>query len=88
MKTCSHPLRRITSRWDGEYWFPTYTKAEGNLHFAAQSGALSQDVHMRSVVKYSDYKRFRSTSTIIFNGQEVKDTTPDTTKPEMATPPK
>ena len=82
------PFTTYYEQVDGEYWFPTYTKAEGNLHFAAQSGALSQDVHMRSVVKYSDYKRFRSTSTIIFNGQEVKDTAPDTTKPEMATPPK
>ena len=31
---------------DGKYWFPTYTKAEGTLHFSAQQGALSQDVHI------------------------------------------
>lgn len=67
------PFTTYYEQVDGEYWFPTYTKAEGNLHFAAQNGALSQDVHIRSTVKYTDYKRFKSTSTIIFNGQEVKD---------------
>ena len=76
------PFTTYYEQVDGEYWFPTYTKAEGNLHFAAQNGALSQDVHIRSVVKYSDYRRFRSTSTILFNGQEVKDAAPETGKPE------
>ena len=71
------PFTTYYEQVDGEYWFPTYTKGEGNLHFAAQNGALSQDVHMRSVVKYTDYKRFRSTSTIIFNGQTVQDAAPD-----------
>jgi hypothetical protein len=80
------PFTTYYEQVDGEYWFPTYTKAEGELHFAAQNGALSQDVHIRSVVKYTDYKRFRSTSTITFNGQTVQEATPDTTKPQ--TPPK
>jgi hypothetical protein len=80
------PFTTYYEQVDGEYWFPTYTKAEGNLHFAAQNGALSQDVHIRSTVRYTDYKRFRSTSTITFNGQTVKDAAPDTAKPE--TPPK
>ena len=56
------PFTTYYEQVDGEFWFPTYTKAEGNLHFAAQSGALSQDVHIRSTVKYTDYKRFRSTA--------------------------
>jgi len=80
------PFTTYYEQVDGEYWFPTYTKAEGELHFAAQNGALSQDVHIRSVVKYTDYKRFRSTSTITFNGQTVQEATPDTKKPQ--TPPK
>ena len=78
------PFTTYYEQVDGEFWFPTYTKAEGNLHFAAQSGALSQDVHIRSTVKYTDYKRFRSTSTIIFNGQTVQ----DETKPNATPPPK
>jgi len=80
------PFTTYYEQVDGEYWFPTYTKAEGELHFAAQNGALSQDVHIRSVVKYTDYKRFRSTSTITFNGQTVQEATPDSAKPQ--TPPK
>lgn len=51
---------------DGEYWFPTYTRADDVLHF--QVG----DVHIREIVKYMNYKRFGSTSRIVFKG-EVKD---------------
>ncbi len=78
----SPPFTTYYEQVDGEYWFPTYTKAEGNLHFAAQNGALSQDVHIRSTVKYTDYKRFRSTSTIIFTGNKAVDAPPDATKPQ------
>jgi len=65
------PFTTYYEQVDGKYWFPTYTKAEGNLHFAAQNGALSQDVHMRNIVKYTDYKQFRATSRIIYNGQDI-----------------
>lgn len=51
---------------DGKYWFPTYTKAEDDLHF---SGG---DVHIREIVKYTNYKRFGSDVRIIYDGQEVK----------------
>ena len=51
---------------DGKYWFPTYTKAEDNLHFS------SGDVHIREIVKYTNYKRFGSDVKIIYDGQEVK----------------
>jgi hypothetical protein len=37
------------------FWFPTYTKADDYLHFS------SGDVHIRMVVKYSNYKRYGST---------------------------
>ena len=37
-KTCSRPSPPTTSRSTARYWFPTYTKAEGILHFAAQNG--------------------------------------------------
>ena len=84
------PFTTYYEQVDGKYWFPTYTKAEGNLHFAAQSGALSQDVHMRNVVKYSDYKQFHATSRIIYNGQDITnnkapdDKDKDTNKPPPA----
>ena len=68
----SPPYTTYYQQIDGKYWFPTYTKAEGTLHFAAQHEALSQDVKVRTVVHYSNYKRFRSSATIHY-GDEVLD---------------
>ena len=76
------PFTTYYQQIDGKYWFPTYTKAEGNLHFAAQEGALSQDVHMRNIVRYTDYKRFRSSATIIFNGEALPPEKPEATPPK------
>lgn len=50
---------------DGEYWFPTYTFTDDMLHFK------SGDVHIRQIVKYTNYKRFGSKSKIIYEGQEL-----------------
>jgi hypothetical protein len=77
----SPPYTTYYQQIDGKYWFPTYTKAEGTLHFAAQRGALSQDVRVRTVVHFSNYKRFRSTATIRY-GDEVKDDTKPPKKPQ------
>jgi hypothetical protein len=52
---------------DGEYWFPAYTLADDTLHF--RKGAY-QDVHIRDIIKYTDYKRFGSKSKVTFQGQE------------------
>lgn len=65
------PFMTWRQQVDGHYWFPVYTKGEGVLHFAGGSGYLAQDVHMRDVIKYSDYKRFGSTTKIIYDGQEL-----------------
>ena len=65
----SPPFTTYYQQIDGKYWFPTYTKAEGVLHFQAQNGALSQDVHMRTVVKYTDYKRFHTNVTVHYDGE-------------------
>jgi hypothetical protein len=69
----SPPYTTYYQQVDGKYWFPTYTKAEGNLHFDGGNGYLSQDVHLRTIVKYTDYKQFRATSRIIYNGQDITD---------------
>jgi len=82
------PFTTYYEQVDGKNWFPTYTKAEGILHFAAQQGALANDVHMRSTVKYTDYKRFRATSRVIYDGQDITPDKPQTTPPPAATPPK
>jgi hypothetical protein len=84
------PFTTYYEQVDGKYWFPTYTKAEGILHFAAFNGALSQDIHMRSTVRYTDYKRFRATSRILFNGQDItnnKDTDDQKQPPNSDQPP-
>src|SRR5882757_5006364 len=55
---------------DGKYWFPTYTRAEDTLKFAAG------DIKIREIVKYSNYKRFGSKVTITYQGSEVKKADP------------
>ncbi len=73
----SPPYTTYYEQVDGKYWFPTYTRAEGDLHFAAQNGALSQNVHIKTIVRYTDYKRFRATSRIIYNGEDITDNEKD-----------
>jgi hypothetical protein len=82
------PFTTYYEQVDGKYWFPTYTKAEGILHFAAARGTLDQYIHMRSIVRYTDYKQFRATSRIIYNGEDITNKKDDTTTPPKATPPK
>jgi hypothetical protein len=65
----SPPFTTYYQQIDGKYWFPTYTKAEGVLHFQAQNGALSEDIHMRTVVRYTDYKRFHTNVTVHYDGE-------------------
>ena len=36
---------------DGKYWFPTFSSADDTLHF------VHADVHMKQVLKFTDYKR-------------------------------
>ncbi len=61
---------------DGKYWFPTYTKVDDTLHF------VMEDVHIRQVVKYENYRRFGSKTRITFEGEEVKPADNDSKKPE------
>lgn len=80
------PFMTWRAQVDGHYWFPVYTKGEGILHFAGGHGYLSQDVHIRDTIKYTDYKQFGSTIKITYEGQDItqpKDGAPqknDTTK--------
>jgi hypothetical protein len=57
---------------DGQYWFPVYTKADDELHFKME------DVHIKEIVKYEDYKRFGSNVKILYEGKEI----PKETKPQ------
>jgi hypothetical protein len=76
------PFMTWRQQIDGHYWFPVYTKGEGVLHFTGGSGYMGEDVHIRDIVKYTDYKRYGSTTKIIYDGQEVKnDSQPGQTAP-------
>jgi hypothetical protein len=55
---------------DGKYWFPTYTHADDTLHF--KNG---DNVRIRMVVRYQDYKHYEGRSTIKY-GDVVNDNTP------------
>ncbi len=66
---------------DGKYWFPTYTRADDTLHFNLN------DVHIREIVKYEDYKRFGSSVKILYNGQQVEKAAPNDQKPPDQKPP-
>jgi hypothetical protein len=63
---------------DGKYWFPTYTRADDTLHFQLN------DIHIREIVKYEDYKRFGSSVKILYKGQEVEKSPKDGKQPDPA----
>jgi hypothetical protein len=65
------PFMTWREQVDGHYWFPVYTKGEGELHFSGGSGYMAEDVHIRDIIKYTDYKRFGSSSKIIYDGQDI-----------------
>ncbi len=86
------PFMTWRQQIDGHYWFPVYTKGEGILHFSGGYGYMAQDVHIKETIKYTDYKRFSSTSKVFYNGQEVtNDGQPPSSAPaapQKATPQK
>ncbi|MFZ0708173.1 MAG: hypothetical protein WAM71_21415 [Candidatus Korobacteraceae bacterium] len=70
---------------DGKYWFPVYTKVDDILHFS------TGDIHVRQIVKYTDYKRFGSNVKITYDGQDISkgQQQPNGTQPQQGqTPPK
>lgn len=67
----SIPFVTYRQQIDGKYWFPVYTHGDGTLHFAGGSGYVSQNVHLRETVKYTNYNQFRSTIRILRDGQEI-----------------
>jgi len=74
------PFMTWRQQIDGHYWFPVYTKGEAVLHFSGGHGYLAEDVHIRDIIKYTDYKQFGSTTKIIYDGQDI-------TAPEKAPDP-
>jgi hypothetical protein len=66
---------------DGKYWFPTYTRADDTLHF--KSG---ENVRVRMVVKYQDYKRYEGKSTIKYGAVVDDPNSPDAKAPAPSKP--
>ena len=54
---------------DGHYWFPVYTYSDDQLDFPK-----GDSVHLRMLVRYTDYKRFRSKVRIsdVENQEEIQ----------------
>ena len=83
------PFTTYYEQVDGKYWFPTYTKAEGVLHFPTYKDRMEMDVHVRNIVKYTDYKQFHATSRILYDGQDITDQKqPDAQQPTSQPPAK
>jgi hypothetical protein len=61
----SPPFTTYREQVDGKYWFPVYTHGDGELHFRASKNAMSTDIHVREIIKYTDYKQFGSTFRIL-----------------------
>jgi len=67
---------------DGQYWFPTYTRAEDTLQFSMGG------VKIREIIKYTNYRRFGSKSRITYEGQEVQKAEPKPGDQKPPEPPK
>jgi hypothetical protein len=67
---------------DGQYWFPTYTRAEDTLKFSMG------DIKIREIIKYTNYRRFGAKSKIIYEGKEVQKAEPKAGEQKPAEPPK
>jgi hypothetical protein len=70
---------------DGKFWFPTFTLADDTLYFP------SGPVHIKEVIRYTDYKQFKSTSVIkavqsIDTGKPIP--VPNGSTPSSKPPPK
>jgi hypothetical protein len=55
---------------DGQYWFPTYTSADDVLHFS------TNDVHIKEVIKYTNYQRFGVKTKITFGHEADQQSKP------------
>jgi hypothetical protein len=65
---------------DGQYWFPTYIRADDTLHFK-----VTGDVKMREIIKLTNYKRFGVSTKVTFKG-EAKEDPKDDNKPPAKKP--
>lgn len=84
----SIPFTTYYEQVDTVNWFPTYTRADGTVHFAASKDGPANDIHMRNTVKYTDYRRYRSSARIIYNGQDITNESKPEKQPQQSEPPR
>ncbi len=53
---------------DGKFWFPTFTMTDDTLYFA------SGPIHVKEIIRYSDYKQFKSKVRILSAAPEGQPT--------------
>jgi len=82
----SPPFTTYREQIDGKYWFPVYTRGEGILHFSAGRGYLSQDVHIRETLKYTDYKQYHANVRVLFEGQDISNNNGSSQSPGQQAP--
>ncbi|HEY0564472.1 MAG TPA: hypothetical protein VGC88_02755 [Terriglobales bacterium] len=75
------PFTTWREQIDGKYWFPTYTKGQGNIK-AYDHGHVVDETPVKAVVKYTDYKQYKATSTVTF-GDVVDDPNQNQNQPKQ-----
>jgi len=65
------PFTTYREQVDGKYWFPVYTHGDGDLHFRPTKNSMTEDIHVREIIKYTDYKQFGSSFRIV-DTEEIK----------------
>lgn len=89
------PFTTWREQIDGKYWFPTYTSGQADIKAFDRHHDVVDSTPVRVVVKYVDYRQFKSTSSITF-GDVVDDAQqpqpppeqPQSTAPAKPPPPK
>ena len=82
----SPPFTTYREQIDGKYWFPVYTRGEGILHFTGGNGYMSQDVHIRETLKYTDYKQYHANVRVLFEGQDISNNNGSSPAPSQQPP--
>lgn len=67
----SPPFTTYREQVDGKYWFPVYTHGDGDLKFKASRDSMAEEIHVREIIKYTDYKQFGSSFRIV-DTEEIK----------------
>jgi hypothetical protein len=71
----SVPFTTYRQQIDGKYWFPVYTKAEGILHFKNCKECMPEDIPLKEIVKYQNYKQFGSDVRILYKSLALSNQT-------------